>query len=236
MFCKREIILLQGLNIENENTYVPSLQNHDILGDGPFFCGFDDALQKNARESSVNSWGGTSIRFTLKWFFEEFVSTTGKFNWKSWMFHGVLRSPLRYKEHLRRALAAIEKDQRAGQENSFSWCCVQIFGKLIVSRGWYKYIYICIHTCSFIHTPTAAIQYTVYIHIDRHPMVSPPNPRSVNLGGFLQIQGWRVKKAVVRLLGWRNCWVWCGLCGWCTSEIGTFPANHADIWYLIWTG
>lgn len=135
MFCKREIILLQGLNIENENTYVPSLQNHDILGDGPFFCGFDDALQKNAREISVNSWGGTWIRFTEKWFFEEFVSTTGKFNWTSWMFHGVLRSPLRCKEHLRRALAAIEKDQRAGQENSFCWCCVQIFGKLIVSRG-----------------------------------------------------------------------------------------------------
>lgn len=94
------------------------------------------------RSSEKCSWefcehlGGTSIRFTLKWFFEEFVSTTGNFNWKSWMFHGVLRSPLRCKEHLRRALAAIEKDQRAGQENSFCWCCVQIFGKLIVSRGW----------------------------------------------------------------------------------------------------
>ena len=63
MFCKREIVLLQGLNIEKENTYVPSLQNHDFLGDRPFFCGFDDALQKNARESSVNSWGG--LRYCL---------------------------------------------------------------------------------------------------------------------------------------------------------------------------
>lgn len=28
-----------------------------LLGDRPFFCGFDEALQKNARESSVNTWG-----------------------------------------------------------------------------------------------------------------------------------------------------------------------------------
>ena len=40
-------------------------QNHDILGDRPFFCGFDEALQKNAHEISVNSWG--ELRYGLHW-------------------------------------------------------------------------------------------------------------------------------------------------------------------------
>ena len=103
-----------------------------------------------------------------------------------------------------------------------------------------RLIYIYMHTYMFIYTYTNSCNtiYSIYTH--RQTSLYPPNPRSVNLvnlGGFLQIQGWRVKKAVVRLLGWRNGWVWCGLCAWCTSsEIGTFPANHADIWYLIWTG